>query len=183
MGGKAIDSHSLFARLPKPPNGRTQLVCGRLEAPVQLSCSVVFDSLQPHGLQLARPPGPSPAPGCSLKLMSIESVMPSNHLILCRPLLLPASISPSIRVFADESVLPIRWPEYCSFSFNISPSNENSGLISFRMDWLDLLAVQGTEAPVTAPNADPYSVSKQISSSHANHLNFVLSTEIIIFLH
>ena len=79
----------------------------------------------------------------SPKLMSIESVMPSNHLILCHPLLLP-SIFPSITVFSNESVLCIRWPEYCSFSFSISPSNEYSGLISFRMDWLDLLAVQGT---------------------------------------
>ena len=79
-----------------------------------------------------------------LKLTSIESVMPSNHLILCRPLLLLPSVFPSIRVFSNESALHIRWPKYRSFSFNISPSNENSGLISFRMDWLDLLAVQGT---------------------------------------
>ena len=78
-----------------------------------------------------------------LKLMSIESVMPSNHLILCHPLL-PPSIFPSIRVFSNESVLHIRWPKYWSFSFNISPSIEHSGLISFRMDWLDLLAVQRT---------------------------------------
>ena len=79
-----------------------------------------------------------------LKLMSIESVMPSNHLILCHPLLLLPSIFPSIRVFSNESVLCIRLPEYWSFSFSISPSNEHSGLISFRRDWLDLLAVQGT---------------------------------------
>ena len=79
-----------------------------------------------------------------LKLMSIESVMPSNHLILCRPLLLLPSILPSIRVFSNEPVLCIRWPKYWSFSFLISPSSEYSGLISFRMDWLDLLAVQGT---------------------------------------
>ena len=79
-----------------------------------------------------------------LKLISIESVMPSSHLILCHPLLLPPSIFPSISVFSNESVLPIRWPKYWSFSFNISPSNEHSGLISFKMDWLDLLAVQGT---------------------------------------
>ena len=79
-----------------------------------------------------------------LKLMSIESVMPSNHLILCHPLLLPCSIFPSIRVFSNESVLCIRWPKYWSFIFSISPSNEYSGLISCRMDWLDLLAVQGT---------------------------------------
>ena len=79
-----------------------------------------------------------------LKLMSVESVIPSNHLILCHPLLLPPSIFPSIRVFSNELVLHIRWPKYCSFSFSISPSNEYSGLISFRMDWLDLLVVQGT---------------------------------------
>ena len=76
--------------------------------------------------------------------MSIESVMLTNHLILCHPLLLLPSIFPSIRVFSSESVLRIRWPKYCSFSFNIRPSNEHPGLISFRMDWLDLLAVQGT---------------------------------------
>ena len=78
------------------------------------------------------------------KPMSMESVMPPNHLILCHPLLLPPSIFPSIRVFSNESVLHIRWPKYWSFSFSISPSNEYSGLTSFRMDWLDLLAVQGT---------------------------------------
>ena len=78
-----------------------------------------------------------------LKLMPTESVMPSNHLILCRPLLLPPSLFPSIRVFSSESVLPFRRPKYWSFSFSISPSNEYSGLISFRMDWFDLLEVQG----------------------------------------
>ena len=80
----------------------------------------------------------------SPKLMSIESVMPFSHLILCRPLLLLPSIPPSIRVFSNESTLPMRWLKYWSFSFSISPSNEYSGMISFRMDWLDLLAVQGT---------------------------------------
>ena len=79
-----------------------------------------------------------------LKLMSIELVMPSSHLILCHPLLLPPSIFPSIRVFSNKSVLCIRWPKYWSFSFSISPFNEHLGLISFRMDWLDLLAIQGT---------------------------------------
>ena len=79
-----------------------------------------------------------------LKLKSIESVMPPNQLIFCHPLLLSPSVFPSIRVFSNESVLRIRWPKYWSFSFNISPSSEYSGLISFRMDWLDLLAVQGT---------------------------------------
>ena len=85
-----------------------------------------------------------------LKLMSIKLVMPSNHLILCHPLL-PPSIFPSIRVFSSESVLHIRWPKYWSFSFSISPSKEYSGLISFRMDWLDLLAVQGTQESSPTP--------------------------------
>ena len=102
----------------------------------QFSHSVVSNSLQPHGLQHTRLP--------ELKLMSIETVIPFNQLILCCPLLLLPSIFPSIRVFSNESVLHIRWPKYSSFSFSISPSNEYSGLISFRMDWLDHLAVQGT---------------------------------------
>ena len=102
------------------------------------------DSLRHHELKHARLPCLSPTPGALLRLISIESVMPSNHLILCHLLLLPLSIFPSIRVFSKESVLHIRWPKYRSFNFSISPSNENSGLISFRMDWLDLLAVQGT---------------------------------------
>ena len=110
----------------------------------QFNRTVVSDSLQPHGLQHARPLCHITNSQSLPKLMSTESVMPSNHLILCRPLLLPPSIFPSIRVFSNESVLHIRWPKYCSFSFSISPSNEYSGLISFRMDWLDLFAVQGT---------------------------------------
>ena len=100
------------------------------------------DSLQPHGLQHSRFPCPSPSPRVYSD-SSIESVMPSNHLVLCHPLLLP-SIFPSIRVFSSELALHIRWPKYWSFSFRISPSNEYSGLISFRIDWLDLPAVQGT---------------------------------------
>ena len=125
------------------------------------SHSVLSDSYQPHGLQptrLLRPwdfPGKSTGVGCHcllsitnspslLILMSIELVMPSNYFILCCPLLLPSSIFPSITVFSSESPLQIRWPKYWSFSFSISPSNEYSGLISFRMDWLDILAVQGT---------------------------------------
>ena len=111
---------------------------------VQFSRSVVSDSLQPRGLQHPRPPCPSTAPRVYSKLMSIELVMPSNHLLLCCPLLLLPSIFPSVRVFSSESVLRIRWPKYWSFSFSISPSKEYSGLISFRTDWLDLLAVQGT---------------------------------------
>ena len=86
-----------------------------------------------------------------LRLMSIESVMPSNHLILCHPLLLLPSIFPSIRVFSNESVLWLRWPKYWSFSFSTSPSNEYSGLISFRSDWFELLAVQGTLKTSPAP--------------------------------
>ena len=101
------------------------------------------DSLQPYEPQHARPPCPSPTPSLP-KLMSTESLMPSNHLILCRPLLLLPPIFASIRVFSKESALHIRWPKFWSFSFNISPSNEQPALISFRMDWLDLPAVQET---------------------------------------
>ena len=111
---------------------------------VQFSCSVMSDSLRPHGLQHLRPPCPSPTPGVYSYSCPLSQWCPSNHLILCRPLLLPPSIFHSIRVFSNESALRIRWPKYWSFSFNISPSNEHSGLISFRMDWSDLLAVQGT---------------------------------------
>ena len=109
------------------------------------SRSVVSNSLQPHGLQHARLPCPSPPPVHSCPLMSIESVMPSNHLVLCLPLLLLPSIFPSIKVFSNELALCIRWPKYRSFSFSISPSNGYSGLISFRIDWFDLLAFQGTQ--------------------------------------
>ena len=100
------------------------------------------DSATPQ-LQHARPPCPSPTPRAYAN-MSTELVMPSKHLILCHPFLLLPSISPSIRVFSNESVPCIRWPKHWSFSFSISPSNEHPGLISFRMDWLGLLAVQGT---------------------------------------
>ena len=101
------------------------------------------NSLQPHGLQHTRLLCPSLLPELT-QTMSIVSLMLFNHFILCRHLLLPPLIFPSIRVFWNESVLRIRWPNYWNFSFSISPSNEYSGLISFRMDWLDLLAVQGT---------------------------------------
>jgi len=118
---------------------------------VQFSGSVVSDSLRPNGLQHTRPATTGTAAHLSiinswslLKIMSIESVMPSSYLILCHPLLLLPSIFPIIRAFSNKSVLRIRWPKYWSFSFSISPSNEYSGLIPFRMDWLDLLAVQGT---------------------------------------
>ena len=110
---------------------------------VQFNCSVVSDSVTPW--TAARQASLSITSSQSLlKLMSFESVMPCNHLNLCHPLLLLSSIFPSIRVFKDESALCIRWSKYWSFSFSINPSNEHSGLISFRMDWLGLLAVQGT---------------------------------------
>ena len=114
-----------------------------LTTSVQFSHSFVCDSLRPHEPQHARPPCPSLTQSL-LILMFIKSVILSKHLILCCPLLLLPSIFPSIRIFSNESVLPIRWPKYWSFSFSTSPSNEYSGLISFRMDRLDLLAVQGT---------------------------------------
>ena len=101
-------------------------------------------TLWPHGLQHTWPPCPSPTPRVYSKLISTESVIPSSHLILCCPLLLLPSIFPSIRVFSNESPLCIRWSKYWNFSFNISAHNEKSGLISFRIDWFDLLAVQGT---------------------------------------
>ena len=101
------------------------------------------DSLRPHEPQRARPPCPSPTPRVYPNPCP-SSQMPSNHFILCYPLLLLPSIFPSIRIFSNESALHIRWPKYWSFSFNISPSNEHPGPISLRMDWLDLLAVQGT---------------------------------------
>ena len=110
---------------------------------VQFSGLVVSNSLWPHELPHARPLSITNSRS-SPKLMCIESVMPSSHLILCRPLLLLPPIPPSIRVFSSESTLCMRWPKYWSFSFSMSPSNQHPGLISFRMDWMDLLAVQGT---------------------------------------
>ena len=105
------------------------------------SHSVMSSSLRPHGQQHARLPCPSPTPGA---YSNIASVMPSNYLILCHTLLLLSSVFPSIGVFSNESAIRIRWPKYWSFSFSINSSNEYSWLTSFRMDWLDLLAVQGT---------------------------------------
>ena len=129
----------------------------------QFSRSVVSDSLRPHAARQASlsitnswsPPKP----------MSIESIMTSSHLILCRPLLLP-SIFPSIRDFSNESALHIRWPKYWSFSFNVSPSNEHPGLISFRMDWLDLLVVQRTLKSLLQHHS-----SKKINSSVLSFLH------------
>ena len=102
------------------------------------------DSLRPHESQHTRPPCPSPTPKVHSNSRQIESVMPSSHLILCHSLLLLPTIPPSMRVFSNESTLHMRWPKDWSFSFSISPSNEHPGLISFRMEWLDLLAGQET---------------------------------------
>ena len=114
-------------------------------AVINADCIQFSSVAQPHGLHAAHQASLSITNSwSSLKLMSIESVMPSNHLILCRPLLLPPSVFPTIMVFSKESVLRIRWPKYWSFSFRIDLSNEHPGLISFKMNWLDLLAVQGT---------------------------------------
>ena len=112
-----------------------------LNCSVQFSCSVVSNSLRPPWIAACQA---SLSITISQSLLSIESVMPSNHLILCCPLLLLPSIFPSIRVFFSELAVRIRWPKYWSFSFSISPSNEYSGLISFQIDWIDLLAVQVT---------------------------------------
>ena len=130
------------------------------------------DSLRPHGLQHASLPCPITNSQSLLKLMPIESVMPPNHLILCRPLLLPPSIFPMIRVFSNESVLCNRWPKYCSFSISIRPSNEYSGLIS-RIDWFDLLAVQG----LMVSRCISRCIIKNMYSDH--EYNNVLNTEVL----
>ena len=108
---------------------------------VHFSHSVVSDSLRPHGLKHARLPCPSPTPGACSNSCPLSWLMPSNHLMLCHPLLLLPSIFLNIWVFSNESVLHIRWPKYWGFSFNISPSNDYSGLVPFRRDWLDLLVI------------------------------------------
>ena len=139
--GLHVSFQTKFLSRYKPRNGIAA-------SSVQFGHSVVCDSLWPHGLQHTRHPSVQNRfitnSWSSLKLMSIELVMPSNHLILCRPLLLPPLIFPSIRVYSNESVLHIRWPKHWSFSYSISVFNEYSGLISFGINWLDLLAVQGT---------------------------------------
>ena len=134
-------SPSLQGRfLTSGPPGKSSSV-SETAGVIVIQSPMVSNCLQPHGLQHARLLCLSPSWSLP-KFMSIESVMPSNHLILCCPLLL--SIFPSIRIFSNELALHIRWPKYSSFSFSSSPSNEYSGLISFRIDWFDLLAVQGS---------------------------------------
>ena len=108
----------------------------------------------------------------SLRLTSIKSVMPSSHLILCRPLLFLPQVPPSIRVFSNESTLHMRWPNYWSFSFSISPSSEHTGLISFRMDWLDLLAVQGTRKSLFSTTVQKHQFfGTQLSSQSNSHIH------------
>ena len=140
---------------------------------VQFSRPVMSNSLRPHELQHARPPCPTPTPWSLLKLMSVELVMSSNHLVLCCPLLLLPSIFPSIRLFSNELALRMRWPKYWSFSFSISPSNEHSGLISLRMDWLDLLAAQGTLTSLLQHHS-----SKSVNSSVLSFLHSPTLTSI-----
>ena len=155
----------------------------RLFSSVHFGRSVVSDSLRPHGLQHARLPCPSPTPrvysnSCSLsllKLMFIELVMPFNHLILCRPLLLLPSIILSIRVFSNESVLRLRWPKYWNFSFSISPANEYSGLISFRMDWL-------VGFPCCPRDSQESSPTPQFKSINSSVFSF-LYTPTLTFIH
>ena len=140
---------------------------------VQFSCSVVSDSLWPHELQHTRPSLSITNSWNLPKLMSIELVIPSSHLILCHPLLLLPLIPPSIRVFSNEPTLRMRWPKYWSFSFSISPSNEHSGLISFRMDWLDLLAVQGTLKSLLQHHSSKASILRRSSLLHSPTLTSI----------
>jgi len=137
---------------------------------IQFSHSVMSDSLQSHEPQHTRSPCPS-QPQSPLKPMSIELVMPSNHLVLFRPLLLLPSIFASIRVFSSESALRTRCPEYWSFSFSISSFNEYSGLSSFRIDWLDLLAVQGTLKSVLQHHTSKAFFSAQLSLWSNSHIH------------
>ena len=141
----------------------------QLDSSVQFSLSVLSDSLQPPWTAAHQASLSITNPQRLLKLMSAESVMLSNHLILCHPLLLLPSLFPSIRVISNESVLHIRWPKYWSLSFSISPFNEHSGLISFRMDWLDILAVQGTLKSLLQYHSSKASIlwcSTLLSNSH-----------------
>ena len=137
----------------------------------QISRSVVSDSLLPHESQHARPPLSITNSRSSLKLTSIKLVMPSSHLVLCHPLLLLPPIPPSIRVFSNESTLHMRWTKYWSFSFNINPSSEHPGLISFRMDWLDHLAVQGTRGFSNTTVQKHQFFGTQLSSQSNSHIH------------
>ena len=138
----------------------------------QFSHSVVYKFLWPHESQHARPPCPSPTPGVHSNSMSIESVMPSSHLILCHLLFLLPPTPPSIRVFSSESSLHMRWPKHWCFSFSIIPSKEIPGLISFRMDWLDLLVVQVTLKSILQQHSSKASIfGTQLSSQFNSHIH------------
>ena len=153
----------------------TQSLCSnqpRMVSLIQFSRSVMSDSCNPMNLTQHRASLSITNFRSLLKLMPIESVMPSNHLILCRPPLLLSPISPSIKVFSNESTLRMRWPKYWSFSFNISPFNEHPGLISFRMDWLDLLTVQGTLKSLLQHQSSKASIfGIQLSSQSNSHIH------------
>ena len=136
---------------------------------VQFSHSVVSDSLRPHESQHARPPCPSPTPGVHPNSSPSSRVMPSSHLILCRPLLLLAPIPPRIRVFSNESTLRMRWPKYWSFSFSISPSNEHPGLVSFRMDWLHFKGLSRVFSNTTVQKHQ--FLGAQLSSQSNSHIH------------
>ena len=139
---------------------------------VQFSLSVVSNSLRSHELQHARLPCPSTNSQSLPKLMSIELVMPSSHLILCHPLFLLPPIPPSIRVFSNESTLRMRWPKYWSFSFSISPSNEHPGLISFRMDWWISLQSKGLLRVFSNTTVQKHQFfSTQLSSQSNSHIH------------
>jgi len=141
-GQRGIMGYSPWGHKESDMTEQLSLSLSYIYISVQFSCSIVSDSLQPHGLQHTRLPCQSPTPrACSNSCLLSQWCHPT---ILCHPLSFLPSIFPSIQVFSNESVLCIRWPKYWSFSFSISPSNEYSGLISFRIDWFDLLAVQGT---------------------------------------
>ena len=160
---KQLGTHRLYKRAPiQGFHFKTKLV--------QLSCSVMSNSLRPHESQHARPSLSITNSQSSLRFMSIESVMPSSHLILGRPLLLLPPIPRSIRVFSNESTLHVRWPKYWSFSFNITPTNEHPRLISFSMDWLDLCAVQGTLKSLLQLQK-PQFFGTQLSSQYNSHIH------------
>ena len=159
----AFRPHTLRWRLPSD---------GDWHCSVQFSRSVVSDSLRPHESQHARPPCPSPSTGVHSDSTSVELVMPSSHLILCRPLFLLPPIPPSIRVFSNEPTLRMRWPKYWSFSFSINPSKEHPGLISLRIDRLDLPEVQGTQESSTP----------QFKSVNSSALSF-LHNPTLTFIH
>ena len=154
---------------------------------VQFGRKVMSNSLRPHELQHARLPLSITNSQSPPKPMSIESVMRSNHLILCRPLLLLPSIFPCIRVFSNESALHIRWPQYWSFSFSISPSNEHPGQISFRIDWLDLLAVRGTLKSLLQHHSSKASIQEssptpQFKSINSSALRFHIGKYKMLFI-